>query len=307
MRVHTLSKELDISATKIIAFLQSQGFNIKGPLNTLGDSEIEAVTKNLDVLKGEKISKKPEIPSKGTKKKVFIRSKQSPDPRARTRRSDLPQQIRPSQIPQKRGASKVAQVAMAHQKASAQKEKEQLVEEEKRLIAAKEAAEKKPAEKPAIVSPQRKPDDAARPDRVKERKFVHDKTKTDRGEKPKFSKEEAIRAARAKRRPGGSRNPAPSRDQGAGVATTKGETRGPRPTDSKQKRRPPRPGSRDTRTPNFKDQERNVVLEGKALDVGISRLKAGIKTSVNADTKTTGKPKRRKKIVQEKKRFKVPG
>lgn len=326
MRVHSLAKELEIQTNQLITFLQSKGFDIKGPLNTLGDAEIESARNNLAELKDtEKDKKSKKSSTSGVKKRVFVRSKQTTDPRSGPRRQPgSTQQIRPPQIPQrKQGTSKVAEKAMAHQKAIAEKEKAI------RTALDKTAIEAQLAKVQPDASPKDEKSTGRRPERGKavaadqktdirrDQKGRKEHVKTDPGrgkgtERPKkkkfkFSKEDAIRAARDKRRPASQNKPAfkspVTGSDALGVRKTQ-----PMPADLRKKRKQGKPDYRGkgsaTQAPRQGHPKKDVVLEGKALDVGISKLKSGFKTSVDADTKTGGKTKRRKKIVQDKKRFK---
>ena len=227
MRVHSLAKELEIQTNQLITFLQSKGFDIKGPLNTLGDAEIESARNNLAELKDtEKDKKSKKSSTSGVKKRVFVRSKQTTDPRSGPRRQPgSTQQIRPPQIPQrKQGTSKVAEKAMAHQKAIAEKEKAI------RTALDKTAIEAQLAKVQPDASPKDEKSTGRRPERGKavaadqktdirrDQKGRKEHVKTDPGrgkgtERPKkkkfkFSKEDAIRAARDKRRPASQNKPA---------------------------------------------------------------------------------------------------
>ncbi|MCD6218554.1 translation initiation factor IF-2 [bacterium] len=328
MRVHSLAKELEIQTNQLITFLQSKGFDIKGPLNTLGDAEIDAARNNLAELKSaEKDKKTKKSPTSGVKKRVFVRSKQTTDPRTRPRRQPgSTQQIRPPQIPQrKQGTSKAAEKAMAHQKALAEEEKAKRTALDKKALKAQMAEiqpDASPADKKKIRQKPKRGKVAATDKKIDDRrdkKGKKEQVRTDPGrgkgtERPKkkkfkFSKEDAIRVARDKRRTASRNKPASQTPVTGSDALGVRKTQ-PMPADLRKKRKKGKPDFRGrgqaTRASRKKEPKKDVVLKGKALDVGINKLKGGFKTSVDADKKAAGKTKRRKKIVQDKKRFK-PG
>jgi translation initiation factor IF-2 len=332
MRIHNLAKELGVPSARLITLLQANGFDVKGPLNTIGKEEVDVAKQHMDELKSDPSAKKVGVGKPvGTKKKVFIRSKTVEDPRARRPATGGPAQqvIRPTQIKPKRPGMPVAskprpkpEPVRVMKPAVVEKPKVEVKPQvvETPHVEAKPIEVKKIAEPVAVVDKsvrqkeqrdQREPREP-RPAEAKttEAPRKHTGPPDRRGkpyrptERPKFSKEEAIRAAREKRQFTGPRKPA-SQGQPVGVQDRDADKGGPTPADYRRKKKKPkgevpRGGADVARKPR-----KDVVLEGEALSVGLTKLKQGIKTSVDVD-RAGRVPKRRKKIVQEKKRFKAP-
>lgn len=336
MRVHELASELGLTAKKIIEFLQNKGYDIKGPLNNLGKDEITAVRDYKSKLE-QQPSSTQKSKSSGTKKKVFIRSKTSADPRYRRPTSGT-QQARPTQIrPRKPGhepskALKAAKEAVKPRSFDAETEKQKAIIEaqkkaERTAIEAKkrqqeikerETAESKTVDKHKKTRPKSKPQEhvkAPKPDYRKKtpkkepdtksvadtdqktRQQPRQKKRRPRDEqhphKPKFTKEGAAKAARESRV-----KPQQKREDTQAKPDR-------RDTDRRQHHKHPDRAAKDKAStkPQHKHRPKDKVLEGKDLDLGISKLQEGFKTSVD-DPRGQSKVKRRKKIVQDKRRFK---
>ena len=131
-------------------------------------------------------------------------------------------------------------------------------------------------------------------------------------ERPKFSKEDAFKAAREKRRAPEMKRPHFEDKDRTGVAMR--EHRGPKdrppPMDYRRRKRggpPPRDAVRDRRPeikPKPKEGPKDIILEGKAFDKSIIALKGSFRASL--DTGAAVRGKRKKKILpQERKRPKI--
>ena len=322
MRIHNLAKELGVPSARLITLLQANGFDVKGPLNTIGTEEVEVAKKHLDELKSDPSAKKAGIGKPvGTKKKVFIRSKTVEDPRARRPASGgtAQQVIRPTQIKPKRPGMPVT--TKPRPKPEPVRIVKPAVVEKPKVEVKPQAVEAKPVEtKAEEIRKPAQPVAAEKTVREKEHRPAEPKTgeaprkhtgPPDRrgkpyrpAERPKFSKEEAIRAAREKRQFTGPRKPTTQGQPYSGRDLKDVGKGGPTPADYKRKKKSKTEPVRDVKDAARKPRK-DVVLEGEALNVGLSKLKQGIKTSVDVD-RTGRTPKRRKKIVQDKKRFKPP-